>query len=293
MIQKLKMLTFAILCSIAASATARAAAAPMVTNATVLNTVSLQFTVLSQKQYPPNMNRALTNKAGTLITVAEQQGALSTAGVLGALAAATGDNFNPKTSRLVLARTYSNTPAYTVVLKTTVPPTTNVYVSPVFAGLSNAFEVTIATNLAFSVTGTQWEVVDAAGNVFVFTNGNGSFNFNFNASIVSGSEQAVGGVPIAGTEAGTEAGMGSFSVNAPSNWVFQANGFGTAVLTPKKLGLGTNGVPVFVDTRSSSSTVAGAGTMGGTVVNGIPTNDIPVLLKGSMIESFWKVVLNQ
>jgi hypothetical protein len=287
MIAKLKILSVAALATVAAVTTARAAAAPSpVTSATVWNAVTVQYTVFS----PESPNYLSTNKAKTVITATTQQSALSTPSILEALAATTGDSFDPHTSKLVTSKSYTDTNVYTVVVTESGKKTTNYYTDPVFAGLSNVVEVTIATNWVFTNASTQLQVVDSKGVVYPLTNGN--VTFSFNAYTANASVKATNGVPITGTTAGTEYGAGAFSVNSPSNWVFSSSGFGTATMSSTKLGVGTNGLPIYVDLRNSSSAVYGSGYMGGTVVNGVPTNETEVLVKGTLTETFWKVNLN-
>ena len=266
-----------------------------VTNATVLNSVTAQFTVFSQKLFkisPTNQSRTITNHAGTMISGEAEQSALATKGILEALQAVTGDVFNTNTSKLVEATFYAETNVYTVVFQTTHPATTNYYISSEWAGLSNEFEATIATNMVFTNVGSQYQVVETATmQVSPLTNNN--FTFGFSTYAASVTEKATNGSPIARTTEGTESGLASLSVNAPSNWVFSVSGFGTAIVSSQKLGVDTNKVPLYVDLRDSSSSVYGTGYMGGTVTNGVPTNEIPVLLKGTLTETFWKVMINK
>jgi hypothetical protein len=288
---KMKMLSLAALGAVAMLTTGQAAPAPApVTNATVLNSVTAQFTVFSQKIFPQNQSRTITNHTGTLITGEAEQGALATKGILEALQAVTGDGFDANTAKLVEAKFYAETNVYTVVYEFTHPATTNYFTGSEWAGLSNEFELTIATNMVFTNVGSQLQVVDTT-QVYPLTNNN--FSFSFSAEVVTATEKATNGSPITGTTAGTESGLASLSVNAPSNWVFSVSGFGTATLSSQKLGVDTNKVPLYVDLRDSSASVYGSGYMGGTVTNGVPTNEIPVLLKGTLTETFWKVMINQ
>jgi hypothetical protein len=290
MITKLKLLSMTLLAAIAASATpARAAAAATaVTNATVWNDITVAFTVFSQSS--PYLS---TNKAGSLITAKTGQSSFTTKTLLEAVAADTGDGFDPGTSKLVTAKSYADTNVYTVV--DLLNMTTNYYDLPVFAGMSNEVYVTVATNLVFTNTTSQLEVVDNSGNVYPLTNGH--FNFSFTSYSADASEKAVGGVPVTGTETGTSFGIGSLTVSAVTNWVFgSASGFGTATLKPENLQTSKN--PLYVDVRNSSSAVAGAGYTGGTLTTNatggsVPTNYTIVVVKGTLSESFWKVLVNQ
>jgi hypothetical protein len=288
MMTKLKMLSMAALAAIAASTTSVRAATVTVTNATVWNDITVQFTVFAQAS--PYLS---TNKAGTSISAKTTQSAFTTKTLLEAVAADTGDGFNPATSKLVSAKSYADTNVYTVVDLLTMR--TNYYDLPYFAGLSNEVYLTIATNPVFTNVATQLEVVDAANNVYPLTNGH--FGFTFSSYTLNGSENAVGGVPITGTEKGTAYGIGSLQVDAVTNWVFSSSGYGTATVSP--MNLQTSKDPLYVDIRSSSSAVAGAGTMGGTLttnidgVADIPTNYTIVVVKGTLTESFWKFMVNQ
>jgi hypothetical protein len=289
MMTKLKVLSIAVLTAIGASSTTAQAATPVtVTNATVWNDITVQFTVFSQAS--PYLS---TNKAGTSISAKTTQSAFTTTTLLEAVAADTGDGFNPATSKLVSAKSYGDTNVYTVV--DALSKTTNYYDNPVFAGMSNEVYVTIATNVVFTNTTTRLEVVDKANNVYPLTNGH--FSFGFSSYTLDGSETAMGGVPITGTEKGTGYGIGSLEVDAVTNWIFTSSGYGTATVSP--MNLQTSKDPLYVDVRSSISTVAGAGTMGGTLttnvdgVANIPTNYTVVVVKGTLAESVWKVWVNQ
>jgi len=295
MITKMKVLHLAVLATLAASlASARAAttAPAAVTNATVLNNISVQLTVFSQAN--PYLS---TNKTGTLITAKSGQSAFTTTTLLEAAAADTGDSFDPATSKLISAKSYMNTNVYTYVTTNGGVVTTNYTDNTnLLADLLRAKIIPIATNVVFTNSTTQLEVIDAANKVYPLTNGH--FGFNFTAYAANASEQAVGGMPVTGTEAGTASGIGSLTVNSATNWVFgSASGFGTAAFKSENLQTGKN--PLYVDIRSSSSAVAGAGYTGGTYttnldgVADILTNATVVVVKGTVTESLWKVLVNQ
>ncbi|MGO8698962.1 MAG: hypothetical protein ACLQVY_14705 [Limisphaerales bacterium] len=287
MITKVNILSMAVLAAIAAVSTPAPAATP-VTAATVLNDVTVTFTTYSQE-----VPYLATNRTGTQITAKTAKGAFNTTTLLQAVATDTGYSFNPATSKLVAAKSYTDTNVYTYITTNAGVVTTNYTDNTnLLTFLSDEGITPIATNIVFTNAGTILEVVDAGGVSYPLTNGH--YSFSFNTYTTDGSEKAVGGVQMTGTEAGTVYGAGLLSVNAPSNWVFSVSGFGTGTLISKNLGTGK--APVYVDLRDSGSKVHGVGQMyydGGTVTN-IATglNYGEVLVTGTLTESSWKVILN-
>jgi hypothetical protein len=297
MTNKLKMLSMAVLATVAAVTSTQAAT---VTNATVLNTVGVQLTVYTQEA-------ATTNKAKTLITEKVKQSGFNTKALLAALQATMADNgFSTNTAKLVLAQSYADTNVY-VFLQTntsTTNVTTNYSTSTNFAGLTNANGNTIATNVVFTNSMSQYEVVDGKA-VYPLTNGD--FNFGFDEYAKSGTVKATNGVAINGTGSGTAYGFGYVDVNSPADWTFDVYGFGTGTAVSKNLG--TAKAPIFIEIKDFTSAVAGTGSMGGTLVpyyitnvvgtntiittNTYVTNATSVLLKGTLTESFWKIEKNQ
>ncbi|MGA2176302.1 MAG: hypothetical protein ABSH38_15100 [Verrucomicrobiota bacterium] len=295
MTNKLKMLSMAVLATVAAVTSTQAATAT-VTSATVLNTVGVQLTVYTQEA-------PTTNNAKTLISEKVKQSAFNTKALLAALQATMADKgFNTNTAKLVLAQSYTDTNVY-VFLQTntaTTNVTTNYSTQTNYAGLTNANGNTIATNVVFTNSTSQYEVVD---DKVVYPLTNNDFYFGFDEYAKSGTEKATNGVGINGTGSGTAYGFGYVSVNSPADWTFDVSGFGSGTGVSKNLG--THKAPIFIEIKDFSSAVAGTGSMGGTLVpyyitnvvgtntiittNTYLTNATSVLLKGTLTESFWKI----